>query len=139
VHSVTPAIAQPPVPVATSATAPAPTSTTPVAPTSTAPAAAPASASESASGATTATAPSPLDAALECLSRGDNLCVISRLEGRAKTARELEVLIETHLALGNAVDAERSMRRYLERFPDGKGAAKYQRWLERRAEPRVAP
>jgi hypothetical protein len=88
---------------------------------------------------TAASGPSALDAALECLSRGDNLCVISTLEGRAKTARELEVLIETHLALGNAVDAERGMQRYLERFPDSKSAAKYQRWLERRSEPGATP
>jgi hypothetical protein len=121
----TPQIAAPPVPIDPPAPA-ADATSQPAASASAAPAAEPSQPDGDRSA---------LERALECLSRGDNLCVISTLEGKARTARELEVLIETHLALGNAVDAERSMRRYLDRHPDGKGAAKYQRWLDRRGEP----
>jgi hypothetical protein len=120
----TPQIAAPPVPIDPPAPASEATSQPPASAS-----AAPAVESSPAPGERSA-----LERALECLSRGDNLCVISTLEGKAKTARELEVLIETHLALGNAVDAERSMRRYLERHADSKTAPKYQRWLERRGE-----
>jgi hypothetical protein len=122
----TPLIAAPPVPIDDAAPPPAAES-------------APSEPAESSSPVAAITDRSVLETALECLSRGDNLCVVSALEGRARTARELEVLIETHLALGNSADAERSMRRYLERFTEGKSAAKYQRWLERRGEAAASP
>ncbi len=129
--SATPQIAPPPVPIESKATSS-------VAPADSSPATPAATPTAESAGEVATPEGSLLDAALDCLSRGDNLCVISTLEGRARSARELEVLIETHLALGNAVDAERSMHRYLERFPDGKGAGKYERWLKRRSEPAAA-
>jgi hypothetical protein len=77
-----------------------------------------------------AAAGSPLATALECLSRGDNPCVIAALQGRAKSERELGVLIETYLVVGNTSDAERYMSRYLQSYPDGKLAQKFRRRLE---------
>ena len=75
--------------------------------------------------------PSPLERAMECLSRGDNPCVIDALEGRAGTERELGLLIETYLASGAAADAEREMKRYLQLYPGGQNAGKYQRALDK--------
>jgi hypothetical protein len=123
-QDATPQIAQPPVPIEP----PAPTQEPATATVTPRPEPAGADASPPRAGAEQ----SPLERALACLSRGDNRCVIDTLEGRAKSERELVVLIETHLALGNASDAERHMRRYLSSYPDAKSAPKYQRWLERR-------
>jgi hypothetical protein len=75
----------------------------------------------------------PLAQALECLSRGDNRCVIRALEDKASSAREYELLIETYRAVGSTPRAERQMQLYLERYPDGQRAAEYRRLLERRA------
>lgn len=72
---------------------------------------------------------SPLQAAQACLQRGDNACAVEALSGKARTARELELLVETHRAMGNQVKAWDAMRTYLERFPDEKKAASYSRTL----------
>jgi len=124
----TPRIAQPPVPIE-------PPAPTPAAASSAASAAPAAPSPPPANDKPGATEPSQLDRALECLARGDNNCVIEVLEGHARSERELVILIETHLALGNSIDAERHMNRYLSAYPDGKSAAKYKRWLERRELP----
>jgi hypothetical protein len=73
-------------------------------------------------------ASSPFERALECLSRGDNACVLSTLAS-ASGARELDLLIETHRATGDASSAEAAMRRYLELHPDGRRASQYRRAL----------
>jgi hypothetical protein len=68
---------------------------------------------------------------MKCLSRGDNPCVVKALEGRAGTERELGLLIETYLATGAGTNAERDMKRYLQLYPNGQNAGKYQRALEK--------
>jgi uncharacterized protein (TIGR02266 family) len=72
----------------------------------------------------------PFDAARECLAKGDNECVIKALEGKAKTAREMELLVETYRAMGNTEKAKSAMQTYVKRFPDEKRAATYQRMLD---------
>ena len=72
---------------------------------------------------------SPLQAAQACLARGDNACAVQALQGKARTAREFELLVETHRAMGNQVKAWEAMRGYLERFPDEKRADSYRRTL----------
>lgn len=76
----------------------------------------------------TAEAQTPLQRALDCLSRGDNQCVLETL-GNASGARELELLIETYRATGDGSSAEAAMRRYLQVHPDGKRASQYRRAL----------
>jgi hypothetical protein len=73
-------------------------------------------------------AKTPLARALECLSHGDNACVLQAL-GNASGARELELLIETYRATGDGSSAEAAMRRYLQVHPEGKRAAQYRRAL----------
>lgn len=73
-------------------------------------------------------AATPMQRALECLSRGDNACVLDAL-GSSTGSRELELLIETYRATGNTPSAEAAMRRYLELHPDGKRASQYRRAL----------
>jgi hypothetical protein len=73
-------------------------------------------------------AQTPLQRALECLSKGDNACVLSTL-GASSGARELELLIETYRATGDTSSAEAAMRRYLQLHADGKRASQYRRAL----------
>jgi hypothetical protein len=72
----------------------------------------------------------PLETALECVGRGDNECVIATLEGKTKSARELELLIETYRATGQSEAASRNMRGYIERFPGERRAITYGKQLE---------
>jgi hypothetical protein len=129
----TPQIAKPPVPIGAAtpptATPPAPTaSSTPAAP----PVLNIVPAGESNPTAAAQPQPSPLARATDCLSRGDNACVIAALEGQAQSEREYVILIETHLAMGKSADAERNMRKYLSLYPNGPSAPKYKRALEKR-------
>ena len=73
---------------------------------------------------------SPLATALQCLQVGDSACAVRALEGKAKTAQELELLIESYRALGNTAKVDDHMRSYLERFPSGKMVKAYQRLLQ---------
>ncbi len=81
----------------------------------------------------------PMEVATACLAQGDNDCVISALEGKAKTARELELLIETLRAVGRSADAQKQMASYVKRFPDERRAASYRRLLEAQAGSRANP
>jgi hypothetical protein len=80
-----------------------------------------------------------MDAALSCLTAGDNACVVAALAGKAKSARELELLIETYRAMGQTSTAEPVMARYVELFPQERSANNYRRMLERRAGATVEP
>jgi uncharacterized protein (TIGR02266 family) len=73
--------------------------------------------------------PGPLEAALQCLKGGDSACAVKALEGRARTAREWELLVESHRALGNIESAHNRMRAYLRSFPSGRRAATYRELL----------
>ncbi|MGD8862976.1 MAG: PilZ domain-containing protein [Myxococcales bacterium] len=81
--------------------------------------------------------PSPLQRALRCLKSGDSACAVKALDGNARTAREWELLIESHRALGNSQAAEHRMQAYLRKFPSGQSAPTYRRLLgqETGAEP----
>jgi hypothetical protein len=85
-----------------------------------------------------ATAPSETEAsehlqhALQCLSHGDNDCVIHALEGNAKSAYEIALLIATYNSVGELAKAKREMSRYLAKFPSGPRAGEYQRALKDR-------
>jgi hypothetical protein len=60
---------------------------------------------------------------------------VKALEGKAKSAREWELLIESHRALGNMGAAEGHMREYLERFPNRSMGETYRRQLAYRRAP----
>ena len=77
----------------------------------------------------------PMQAAMTCLGNGDNGCVVSALEGKAKSAQELELLIETHRAMGHPDKVEQHMQVYVTKFPTERRAATYKRVLDRRAGP----
>jgi uncharacterized protein (TIGR02266 family) len=109
--------AAPPAPAPVLAIAPAAPAAAPVAP-----APAPAAAEQ-------APAETPLQAARACLARGDNACVLAALEGKARSAQELELLIETHRSMGHNAAVERNMRVYVERFPSERRAEAYAKQL----------
>jgi pSer/pThr/pTyr-binding forkhead associated (FHA) protein len=66
-----------------------------------------------------------------CLARGDNRCIIRLLAGKAKTAAELGLLIETYRSIGDSKNALANMALYVKRFPTSRRTASYQRILER--------
>lgn len=72
----------------------------------------------------------PIDVANACLARGDNVCVVRALEGKAKTAMELGLLIETYRALEEPEQARPAMEQYVQHFPDASRAPAYRRMLE---------
>jgi uncharacterized protein (TIGR02266 family) len=71
----------------------------------------------------------PLETALACLKVGNSACAVKALEGQARSAREWQLLVESHRALGNVGAAEGHMREYLERFPTGSMGETYRRLL----------
>ncbi len=66
-----------------------------------------------------------------CLARGDNKCIIRLLAGKARTAAELALLIETYRSIGDRKNALANMSIYVKRFPTSRRTASYQRILER--------
>jgi hypothetical protein len=74
----------------------------------------------------------PMEAATACLSTGDNACVVNALEGKAKSAAELELLIETYRAMGSTDKADKEIEIYLDKYPAAHRALGYRRVLERR-------
>lgn len=75
--------------------------------------------------------PSPMDEATACLAKADNQCVIRALAGKAKTAKEMALLIETYRALGNSQAATKYMGVYVKRFPSARQATSYRQTLAR--------
>ncbi len=73
----------------------------------------------------------PIQVAGACLAQGDNQCVIRALAGKARTAQELGLLIETYRAVGDTSRALKNMSLYLKRFPSGPRADTYRQILER--------
>jgi hypothetical protein len=55
----------------------------------------------------------PMEIATACLGQGDNKCVIEALDGKAKTAREYELLIETLRATVRGEIPRRAPRKQL--------------------------
>ena len=71
-----------------------------------------------------------MEIASACLARGDNECVIHALDGNARTAQELGLLIETYRAIGDARSAQKNMAAYVKRFPNAGRADAYRRMIE---------
>ena len=65
-----------------------------------------------------------------CLAKGDNQCVVQALAGKARTAQEMGLLIETYRAMGNAQAARKYMTLYVKRFRTASRASSYERMLE---------
>jgi hypothetical protein len=80
----------------------------------------------------------PMQAAAACLSTGDNACVVKALDGKAKSAQELELLIETYKAIGDSGKAEKWMKTYVDRYPAERRANTYRRVLDRPKEEAAA-
>jgi len=98
-----------------------------------APASEPAHAAKSAPAVHAAAEKSPMDAASACLARGDNACVVRALNGKAQSAQELGLLIETYRAMGDSAAASKNMATYVQRFPTARRAEAYRQMLERQA------
>ena len=75
-----------------------------------------------------------IEAANACLATGDNACVVQALEGKAKSAPEMEMLIETYRAMGDTSQAYRNMAVYVQRFPTARRAEAYRQMLERQGQ-----
>jgi len=73
----------------------------------------------------------PIEIASACLARGDNACVVRALQGKAQSAQELGLLIETYRAMGNTAQAHKNMATYVQRFPTARRAETYRIMLER--------
>jgi len=73
----------------------------------------------------------PIEVASACLARGDNACVVRALQGKAQSAQELGLLIETYRAMGNTAQAHKHMAMYVQRFPTARRAETYRIMLER--------
>jgi pSer/pThr/pTyr-binding forkhead associated (FHA) protein len=77
---------------------------------------------------------SAMETATACLARGDNACVVRTLNGRAQSAQELGLLIETYRAMGDTGQAYRHMATYVQRFPAARRAEAYRQMLERQGQ-----
>jgi pSer/pThr/pTyr-binding forkhead associated (FHA) protein len=73
----------------------------------------------------------PIEVASACLAKGDNACVVRALQGKAQSAQELGLLIETYRAMGNTAQAQKHMALYVQRFPTARRAETYRIMLER--------
>jgi pSer/pThr/pTyr-binding forkhead associated (FHA) protein len=73
----------------------------------------------------------PIEVASACLAKGDNACVVKALQGKAQSAQELGLLIETYRAMGNTAQAHKHMAVYVQRFPTARRAETYRIMLER--------
>ncbi|MBX3269170.1 MAG: protein kinase [Sandaracinaceae bacterium] len=75
-------------------------------------------------------AATPLNTARECMARNDRACAIRALEGRARSAEELSMLVELYRASGQTPRALDTAQRYVQRHPRGRNAAEYRAFLQ---------
>lgn len=75
--------------------------------------------------------PSPMEEANACLMKGDNRCVVEALAGKARSEREIALLIETYRAMGNSQAALKYMQIYVKRFPSARRTQTYEEQLKR--------
>jgi pSer/pThr/pTyr-binding forkhead associated (FHA) protein len=61
----------------------------------------------------------------QCLLANNFQCAVDALRGRAATEIEFNQLVTAYRGLRNTAAAEQTMRRYLQRFPDGRYAERY--------------
>ncbi|MDP3276388.1 MAG: FHA domain-containing protein [Deltaproteobacteria bacterium] len=74
------------------------------------------------------TTPQPTGAApnvATCLLNNDYQCVVNGLRSRVSSEIEFNQLVTAYRALHNTSAAEQTMRRYLQRYPDGRYAERY--------------
>ena len=77
----------------------------------------------------------PMDQARACFGQlNANECIINALRGRASSERELALLASTYQDAGRRADAIRTMRTYLQRYPSGSLAHRYQDLIMRSGE-----
>lgn len=60
-----------------------------------------------------------------------NNCIIGALRGRASSDQELRTLATTYQAAGRTADALRTMRQYVQRYPQGPMATSFQQYIQR--------
>lgn len=58
-------------------------------------------------------------------------CIINALRGHASSDQELRVLATTYQVSGRTQDALRTMRTYIQRYPQGPMAGQFQQFLVR--------
>jgi ABC transport system ATP-binding/permease protein len=71
----------------------------------------------------------PAKVARNCLARGDQRCVVKALEGKAETAQELALLIETYRALGETKKAVKLMETFVARFATARQTPQYRQFI----------
>ena len=71
----------------------------------------------------------PAKVARNCLARGDQRCVVKALEGKAETAQELALLIETYRALGETKKAVKHMETFVSRFATARQTPQYRQFI----------
>lgn len=71
----------------------------------------------------------PAKVARNCLARGDQRCVVKALEGKAQSAQELALLIETYRALGETKKAVRHMETFVSRYATARQTPQYRQFI----------
>lgn len=71
----------------------------------------------------------PAKVARACLARGDQRCVVRALEGRAQSAQELALLIETYRALGETKKAVKHMESFVTRYASARQTPQYRQFI----------
>jgi ABC transport system ATP-binding/permease protein len=71
----------------------------------------------------------PAKTARNCLARGDQRCVVKALEGKAESAQELALLIETYRALGETKKAVRHMETFVTRYATARQTPQYRQFI----------
>jgi pSer/pThr/pTyr-binding forkhead associated (FHA) protein len=71
----------------------------------------------------------PAKTARNCLARGDQRCVVRALEGKAETAQELALLIETYRALGETKKAVKHMETFVARYASARQTPQYRQFI----------
>ena len=79
---------------------------------------------------------SPMERVSQCRSAGGdeptrNTCIINALRNRASSDQELRVLAATYQTAGRTAEAIRTMRTYLQRYPQGSMANTFQQYILR--------
>jgi pSer/pThr/pTyr-binding forkhead associated (FHA) protein len=71
----------------------------------------------------------PAKVARNCLARGDQRCVVRALEGKAESAQELALLIETYRALGETKKAIKHMETFVARYATARQTPQYRQFI----------
>jgi len=71
----------------------------------------------------------PAKVARNCLARGDQRCVVKALEGKAESAQELALLIETYRALGETKKAVKHMETFVARYGTARQTPQYRQFI----------